>query len=148
MRNINRAIAGLTTVGILASGCATPRAALGTAQNACFSSLPVAADAVARQGHFAGFHRLVLAPGETLPLPGAGRRPITTTTSTSTTTPGVKPTKPRGACLVAFKGTFDPTRITLLRGTNRTGHFAIVAVGLRTHKVVAVYLTDALPKYF
>jgi hypothetical protein len=149
MKQVWSAVAGLAVIGILASGCATPRASLGTSQNACFFALPVAADAVSHQGHFAGIHRLVLAPGQTLPLPAGGRRPITTTTaSSSTTTPGTKPAKPRGACLVAFKGVFDPARISLLRGPNRTGRYAIVAVGLRTHKVVAVYLADALPRTF
>jgi hypothetical protein len=47
-------------------------------------------------------------------------------------------------CVVAFRGTFDPSRVQhLLRP--ETGRYAIVVVGSLTQRVRLVVLTDQLP---
>jgi len=134
------------------TACASPRAALGTSRNSCYQALPLAADAVHHQGRFDGLTLTRVPDRFTTPTvrpsrPGTPAPASTTTTtvvagSTSTTRPG------RPVCLVAFKGTFDPQKIDLLRGPRRSGPYAIVVVSVRTRKVAAVYLAAALPRSF
>jgi hypothetical protein len=54
----------------------------------------------------------------------------------------------RSLCLVAFQGNFDAGRIPLLRGTDRSGRYAVVVVAVRTRTAGAVFLTDQLPRSF
>jgi hypothetical protein len=156
--------AALASLSLAVVGCASPRIALGTTRSPCFQALPVAAAAVNHQGQFAGVTRVTrttLGITGSLGLPRR-RRATTTTTSTSTTTtvvtavPGrtattVKakvPAQPQGACLVAFKGSFDRSKIPLLVPTPAVGHYAVVVVSVRTRQARAVYLLDSLPKSF
>lgn len=152
---------GWLAVGVIVlSACATPRAALGPEQSPCFRSLPVAADVLGHRGRFAG---VILTR---VPQPGA-RRPFRSAASTAgsavtgatssipaasttTTVPSATSTMPllgKEYCLVAFEGAFDSS-VPLLRGSQRTGRFAIVVVTLRSHRAVAVYLHDRLPRSF
>jgi hypothetical protein len=58
------------------------------------------------------------------------------------------PAQPQGACLVAFKGTFDRTKIPLLVPSTAVGRYAVVVVSVRTRQARAVYMLDSLPKSF
>jgi len=140
----------------LLSGCATPRVALGTSHSPCFQALPVAIDAVAHQGQFAGVRRVTRStlgvPGRIgLPRPS---RPSTTTTTTTVPAPGATTTRPRlppqsqGVCEVAFRGTFDRSKIPLLVPSTAVGRYAIVVVSIRTRRARAVYLIGNLPGAF
>jgi hypothetical protein len=160
-RAVAVALVGLSFATV---GCASPRIALGTTRSPCFQALPVAASAVGHQGQFAGVTRVTrstLGLSGTL-LPQRRRRP-TTSTSTSTTltttptgsasgpttTARVRvPAQAQGACLVAFKGTFDRSKIPLLVSTPAVGRYAVVVVSVRTRQARAVYLIDQLPKSF
>jgi hypothetical protein len=150
------AVAAATLALVVVSGCATPRVALGTSQSPCFQALPVAIEAVGRQGQFAGVRRVTRS---TLGVPGRlglprPNRPSTTTTTRAVTSGATTTTRPRvppqsqGVCEVAFKGTFDRTRIPLLVPSSATGRYAVVVVSIRTRRARAVYLIDYLPKAF
>jgi hypothetical protein len=162
--------AALAAIAIIVGyGCATPRAALGPRSSPCFQALPPATLAVGHQGKFAGL-TLADVPARlggprvlrTPPTVGAGPRttaprttaPRTTATSGVPTTSapagvGSTTTLPRrDVCLVAFKGTFDASKIPLLRGPLKTGQYAVVVVAVRSHRAVLVYLTDTLPRAF
>ena len=151
-RAMNGAGLAMVTVGLVAS-CASPRAVLNTSQSSCYRAIPAAADAVSHQGRFAGLRRISVGANQAVPL-GAGlglpRRTTTTTVlpATGQATPTSVSSQPRAACMVAFRGTFEPVKIPLLRGLNRTGHYAVVVVGLRTGQARAVYLVDRLPGAF
>jgi hypothetical protein len=142
----------LAVIGMTAA-CASPRATLGPDESPCFQALPIATAAVGRQGRLAGVDRVAvneLARVEQRLLP----RPTTTAT---TPAPTVAPRSSRrfaaskpALCLVAFRGKFDPAKFTpgLLRGPLKGGKYAVVAVGVRSHRARAVYFIDALPRRF
>jgi len=118
----------------------------------CFRVLPRAHDAVGGQGSFVDvvrisgggvsrFSRRALASGAASDSPAKTSAPPPTTANLTPTT-----IDPRSdICVVAYGGTFDPTRIPLLVGPARSGKYAIVVVGVRTQRVRAVALTDRLP---
>jgi hypothetical protein len=155
------AAAVLISLSLATAGCASPRFALGTTRSPCFQALPVAAAAVAHQGQFAGVtrvNRTTLGLNGRLGLPRRRRTTTTVTTKptsttalpshpTTTTRPSV-PAQPQGACLVAFKGTFDRSKIPLLVPSPAVGRYAVVVVSVRTRQARAVYLLDSLPKSF
>jgi hypothetical protein len=51
----------------------------------------------------------------------------------------------RDVCVVAYRGTFDQTSVPHLVGTHHRGSVALVFVGVRSQRVQAVVLADALP---
>lgn len=108
----------------------------------CFRVLPQARAAVGGQGTLVDVARV---SRSAMPrIGGIVRRPRATTTSVapgSTTIP-----VQREVCLVAYRGTFDASKITNLVGPNRTGRYAVVVVGIRSQAVRAVELVDRLPK--
>jgi hypothetical protein len=156
------AVAVLVSLSLATAGCASPRFALGTTRSPCFQALPVAAAAVAHQGQFAGVtrvNRTTLGLNGRLGLPRRRRTTTTVTTRPTTTTTVVPghpattarpsvPAQPQGACLVAFKGTFDRTKIPLLVPSTAVGRYAVVVVSVRTRQARAVYMLDSLPKSF
>jgi hypothetical protein len=119
----------------------------------CFRVLPLARLAIGKQGTFVDVARL---RGSALPRLGRigplGRGTNPTVVPRVTSPPGAGPTAgtsttivpQRDVCLVAYKGTFDVSKIPLLMGQARTGKYAVVIVGVRTQKVRAVVLTDKL----
>jgi hypothetical protein len=140
---MRRRLAVLLLAGlVLASGCATPRVALGTAPSPCFQALPVARDAVGRQGQFAGVKRIT--SRSLLPVPSPIRLPRRSPRSTTTLPSGsTVPPQSRGECLVAFKGSLDRSKIPLLL-PNTSGRYAVVVVSIRTRTAHFVYFTDKL----
>jgi hypothetical protein len=161
----------IVAVGTLAS-CATPREALGGSESACFQALPVAAAALAGQGRLAGITRIkeqnvpqlldrLRASGGASTAPNAA--PPTTMQPHAPRGPvGATPAPRRGllprpsfgvqhaVCLVAFRGSFDASRVApgLLKGPRRSGQFAAVVVGVRSRQARAVYFADSLPAVF
>jgi hypothetical protein len=162
-----RAALGALLPLVLLAGCATPRIALGTSQSPCYQALPVAIEAVGRQGRFAGVKRVTrstLGVPDALGLPRR-RRPTTTTQTTqttqttattlapsgrTTTTRQSVPPQSQGVCLVAFRGTFDRRKISLLVPPSSAvvGRYAVVVVSVRTRQARAVFLFDSLPTGF
>lgn len=136
---------------------ACEKTAVKTSVSPCFRVLPQAHAAVASQGAFVDVARrkgttiypsaggqstIPLSPSQptvTGPAPG-GVQPLTPST--------LSPTDPRrDACIVAYRGSFEPSRIPLLRGPTRTGRYAIVVVAVRSQQVRSVILTDRLPPF-
>ncbi|GAC1388713.1 MAG: hypothetical protein NVSMB4_14860 [Acidimicrobiales bacterium] len=150
------------------AGTACEKTAVATSVSPCFRVLPEAHAALAGQGQFVDVARrkgpavypssggrvpfaktMPPTPGSTTvpqgtEIPTAGEAtPSTRPGATGTT---LDPNDPRrDVCIVAYRGTFDASRISLLRGPARSGQFAVVVVGVRTQKVRAVILTDRLP---
>ncbi|GAC1540241.1 MAG: hypothetical protein NVS3B12_27010 [Acidimicrobiales bacterium] len=150
------------------AGTACEKTAVATSVSPCFRVLPEAHTALAGQGHFVDVARRkgpAVYPssggrvpfGKTMPpAPGPTEIPEATDSPISgEVTPSTGPGLPiaprdqndprRDVCVVAYRGTFDASRIPLLRGPARSGQFAVVVVGVRTQKVRAVILTDRLP---
>jgi hypothetical protein len=107
----------------------------------CFRVLPQARAALGGQGTFVDVARVRRSALPSLPVPRLPRSTPRTTVPGATTLP-----PQREVCLVAYKGSFDPTRITSLIGTARTGRYAVVIVGVKTQRVRAVLLLDNLPR--
>jgi len=134
------AAAVLITLVIALTGCQKVTRSVTSSVSPCFRVLPQAHQAVGGQGTFIDVARL---RGK-----GVARfAPVPTTASamTSTTAPPLAGTT-RDVCVVAYQGTFDPSRIEHLRGPDRQGRYALVVVGVRSQLVRAVVLTDQLPK--
>jgi len=135
-----RVVAAVAIAGALTAGCATPRAALGPNKSTCFPALSEAAQTLNHVGRFAGVtltHVPERVAGATTTAPSSTQQQETTTTLPH-----------RDFCLVAYKGTFNASNIPLARGPERTGQYAIVVVTAKTHRVVAVFLRDQLPRAF
>jgi len=145
------AVAGAVGIG----GCQKVTKTVAASVSPCFKVLPEAHAAIGGQGKFVDVARI---RGRAVTL--FPRLPATTTTTGSTTTVppstvapstgGGSPTTVadagrRDVCLVAYRGTFDPSRIERLIGT-RQGRYAVVVVGVSSRRVRAVLLTDTLPK--
>jgi hypothetical protein len=112
----------------------------------CFRVLPQARTALGGQGTFVDVARVSRSSMLRLPLLGRGPRRTTTTTTLAQAPSSTTIPVQHEVCLVAYKGTFDPTRISPLFGTARTGRYAIVIVAVKTQRVRAVVLVDKLPK--
>jgi hypothetical protein len=133
----------------------------------CFRVLPQARQAVAGQGTFVdvaryrgrGVSEFPRVPDTTSTTAGAAP-PVVLTPSggdngagaggggelgVERTSPAAPPGARRDVCVVAFRGSFDPSRIQGLAGTSRTGKYALVVVGVESRSVRAVYLSDTLP---
>jgi len=139
---------GWVAVGLL--GAATLAGCKATTSTSsvspCFRVLPEAHQAVGNQGDFVDVARLrgPRVSGFGGPSTTASSTPATTAASPPpSTTTTVNPR--RDVCLVAYRGTFDPSGIPLLVGPNRSGRYAVVIVGVRSERVRAVVLTDTLP---
>ena len=108
----------------------------------CFRVLPQARAAVGGQGTFVDVARVSRSALPRFGRLGLARRPPGTVPPV---TPGSTIVGQSGVCLVAYKGTFDPTKIVGLVGPARSGHYAVVVVGIRAQRVRAVALVDKLP---
>ena len=124
------------------SGCQKVTRSVTSSESPCFRVLPQAHQAVGGQGTFVDVARIRGNGVASLP-----RRlmPSTSLATTSSSEPSVAGTT-RDVCLVAYKGTFDTSRIVHLVGPNRQGRYALVVVGVRSQLVRAVLLSDQLPK--
>ncbi|GAC1600433.1 MAG: hypothetical protein NVS3B21_27520 [Acidimicrobiales bacterium] len=161
-----RLIAAVALAALAATAC--EKTAVATSVSPCFRVLPDAHAALGGQGQFVDVARrkgpavypssggrvpfartMPPTPGPTT-IPEATEFPNPGETAPSVR-PGATPTTldpndpRRDVCIVAYRGTFDPSRIPLLRGPARSGQFAVVVVGVRTQKLRAVILTDRLP---
>lgn len=134
------AIVGLTVLAVPVTAC-NKMGSVTSSVSPCFRVLPQAHAALSGQGTFVDVARVSRSG-----LPRLGRLPLRRP-SRPTTVPGSTsiPVQ-REVCLVAYRGTFDASRITGLVGTLRTGRYAIVIVGIRTQQVRLVVLADTLPK--
>jgi hypothetical protein len=142
-RLVSGCIAGLLGLGILA-GC--QKTVIASSVSPCFRILPQAHAAVGGQGTFVDVARLQASalPELARLRPFLRRRSPTTTVPGSTNSSTTLPVQ-RNVCLVAYKGTFDTTKIPLLRDPASTGQYAIVFVGITNQRVRAVVLVAKLP---
>lgn len=155
MSGLGRFVAGGVSAGLVLTAviptAACEKTAVKTSVSPCFRVLPQAHSAVGSQGTFVDVARR---KGAQI-YPSSGGPPISAPLQPTVTGPAPAPTQVRpslGAddprrddCIVAYRGVFDPARIPLLRGSNRTGRYAIVIVGVRSAEVRAVVLTERLP---
>jgi hypothetical protein len=145
-------IAALAALGLIVglAACQKVTKSVTTSISPCFRVLPQAREAVGKQGSIVDIARL---RGEAVTVFDRALR--------GATTPGIPPSSPappssepgtapdavagrRDVCVVAFRGTFDPSRVQhLVR--SETGRYAIVTVGSLTQRVRLVVLTDQLP---
>ena len=145
-------IAALAVVGLVVglNACQKVTKSVSSSISPCFRVLPQAQAAVGKQGTIVDIARLRGEPvtvfdralrGATAPdIPPSSLAP-------SSTEPGTTPNPAAGrrdVCVVAFRGTFDPSRVQHLVGP-QTGRYAIVIVGSLTQRVRLVVLTDQLP---
>jgi hypothetical protein len=134
------AIVALLGAAVLLPGCQKMVKTASTSVSPCFRVLPEAHTAVGGQGKFVDVARVrggrvtrLSTPTSTSLAPSTSQAPGTT----------VAPGR-RDVCVVAYSGTFDPSRIQHLIGRAQ-GKYAIVIVGVQTRRVRAVLLTDTLP---
>lgn len=107
----------------------------------CFQILPAADAAVEGQGRYVSVVRLRGTRADSLLRTARGAN--TSTASGPEAGPaGSDPA--RDVCAVVYRGSFDPTRVQPLFGTATKGAYAVVLVGLKSHHVRAVILTDHL----
>ena len=133
----------------------------------CFRVLPQARQAVAGQGTFVdvaryrgrGVSEFPRVPHTTSTTAAIAPPPVLTPSGGDNgggaagggasgvvrTSPAAPPGARRDVCVVAFRGTFDTSRIQDLAGSSRTGKYALVVVGVESRAVRAVYLSDSLP---
>jgi hypothetical protein len=149
---MRRALAGaLVAVGLVVGvgACQKVTKSVTTSISPCFRVLPQAKLAVGNQGTIVDITRL---RGEAVTTFDRALRgnptPVTPPSSFPPTSgPGTGtslPTGRRDVCVVAFRGTFDPSRVQHLVRP-QTGRYAIVIVGSLTQRVRLVVLTDVLP---
>ena len=156
-RALAAALAGLVLV-IGLGACQKVTRSVSTSISPCFRILPLAKQAVGNQGTIVDIARLrgdavttfdrVLRGGVAPHSPPAPLAPSGGAGGAGAgVQPGVGPNPLAGrrdVCVVAFRGTFDPSRMQhLLR--NQPGRYAIVTVGSLTQRVRMVVLTDVLP---
>jgi hypothetical protein len=145
-------VAAFAALGLVVglSACQKVTKSVSSSISPCFRVLPLAQEAVGKQGTIVDIARLRGGPvtvfdralrGEAAPeLPPSSLAP-------PSSEPGTAPNPVSGrrdVCIVAFRGTFDPSRVQhpLRPGT---GRYAIVVVGSLTQRVRLVVLTDQLP---
>jgi len=137
------ALVSLSAMGAV-GGCQKVTKTVAASVSPCFRVLPEAHTAVGGQGRFVDVARIQGRRVTTFP----GRATTTTVAAATAAEPGTTTTIAtagrRDVCVVAYRGTFDPTRIQHLVGTG-PGRYAIVIIGVQTQLVRAVVLTDTLP---
>lgn len=137
------------------AGCQGLTRRVSEAPSPCFQVLPAAETALAGQGRYVSLVRLRRLRAREV-FQSVGGAPLGSgppTTSLPLTSPptsaGSTSTGPadagRDACVVVYRGDFEAARVQQHAGGAATGRFAVVFVGLRSHQVRAVVLTDALP---
>lgn len=155
-RQVGPKAAAVALLGCLVVLTACEKTAVKTSVSPCFRVLPQAHAAVASEGAFVDVARR---KGTTIYLSAGGQAPVTSRARPTVTGPApgsvqgptsttLGPNDPRrDACIVAYRGSFDPARIPLLRGPGRTGRYAIVVVAVKSQQVRSVTLTDRLPSF-
>ena len=141
MRRSWRAGVGAVAVAVALTGCQKVTRGVTSSVSPCFRVLPQAHQAVGGQGSFVDVVRI--RGGKVGRFPRLGSSSTVPVTTTTTVTPGTAPT--RDVCVVAYRGTFDATRVQHLTGPNRAGRYALVVVSVRTERVRSVVLSDRLP---
>jgi len=113
----------------------------------CFRVLPEAHAALDGQGKFVDVARIrgrAVSRFPRLPTTTAASLPVLVPSSTNSPPTTLAPGR-RDVCLVAYSGTFDPSRVQHLVRVAGT-RYAVVVVGVTSRKVRGVVLTDTLPK--
>jgi hypothetical protein len=129
------AAATLLLTGVLTSGCASGRNALGTQSTPCFEELPTAAAAVEGRGHLIGVR-------------------IVSTTNFRAVDHLKKmvpvPADVRNVCLVAFSGSFraDTVKHPLRAPTNTSMPYAVVVVSSPENQLLGTLLVENPPLRF
>ena len=157
-RGVWPTVAAVVAAGVLGGCQKVVRPSVGASVSPCFRILPQAHQALDGQGAFVDVARI---RGRGVTLFPRGSRPgpsgaVTTSGASGDTGPGssspASPTGPsttlagttRDICVVAYRGTFDTSRIQhLILG--HTGQYALVIVGVRAQQVRGVVLIDRLP---
>jgi hypothetical protein len=130
--------AAIVTVGIVA-GCEKVNA-VAASVSPCFRVLPIAHAAVGSQAPTSPVD-LARVRGSAVPR----FVPLRPRTHATTTLPGAVP-RQRDACIIAYNGPFDASKMPgRVVGPLRTGRYAVVVVAVRTQRVVSVFLTNVLP---
>jgi hypothetical protein len=136
---MRRFIVGALITVAAASACEKVNS-VASSVSPCFRVLPQARTALGGQGTLVDVARISRSAMPS--IGGLARRPRATTS----TQPGSSIPAQREVCLVAYKGSFDASKITHLIGPGRTGRYAIVVISIRSQQVRAVELVDRLPK--
>ena len=147
------AIVAAITLALAVGGCQRITRSVNASVSPCFRILPRAHQAVGGQGTYVDVARIRGTAVTLFRLASQavlGEAGVTTTTGVSpTTAPSTSSTSgaatTRDISAVAYKGTFDPTRIQHLINLRPGGRYAVVIVGVRSQKVRAVLLLDRLP---
>ena len=122
------AVAAIVAILTVLSACASPRNALNTPDSACFRGVPAAGAAVGPKGRVIGV-RAVRRETLVRRLPEAARIPD------------------RVVCAVAYRGDFVPGDVRDADPAG-PGPYALVALDVRTQRVLATFVVDRLPVGF
>ena len=132
-----RALVWLATAAVvctLASGCASARNALGTANSGCYVALPAASAAVDGKGHLQGVRLVSVAS-----LRHTGR-----IYALATSQPRLRFSH---VCLVAFTGRFRASEVSEPHG-RLVGHLAIVVLEYPDNALLGTVILRTVPLHF
>ena len=121
----------ILALALLVTACGGPRNTLGTAASPCYRALPGAIDAVHHKGHLVGVRRVNTSTLQKR-LPADQQ---------------LAAVRDQQLCVVAFVDDFHAGDVT--GATNQAhGHYAVVALTLKSPRVVAAAIVDQLPTRF
>jgi hypothetical protein len=125
------AAATLVALVLVVGACGGARNSLGTVASPCYRALPGAIEAVHHKGHLVGVRRVNTSTLQKR-LPGDQQ---------------LAAVRDKQLCVFAFHDDFHAGDVT--GATNQAqGHFAVVALTLKSPRVVAAAIVDHLPTRF
>jgi hypothetical protein len=127
-------IVGCALLVGVAAGCTAARSGLGTSDSSCYQALPTASAAVGSQAKLLGVHLYTV---------GALRRLAPHLVS------DLKTTEPSGqqVCVVAFKGSFDQSRVKDGQG-RASGKLAVVVATSPSNHLLGTVIFTRVPLNF
>lgn len=134
MRRLAAALATLGLAGSLLAACSSARIDVGTSDESCYLTLPVAADAVGHQGHLTGVRKYTLSNLHGLAPHLADYL-------------GDQVPKGQAVCLVAYSGHFAAHRVTKPIGRTQ-GPLAVAVVTWPGKKLLGTLILDRIPVRF
>jgi hypothetical protein len=124
-------MAALVALAVAFGACAGARNSLGTAASPCYRALPGAIEAVHHKGHLVGVRRVKTSTLQRR-LPGDQQ---------------LAAVRDRQLCVFAFSDDFHAGDVTGATNMDH-GRYAIVALTIKSPKVVAAAIVDRLPTRF
>jgi hypothetical protein len=126
------AAAAAVAVAVLLASCGGARNTLGTSASACYRALPGAKQAVSNKGSIVGVRKF----------------PVSSLQKRVPSDPQLAKLPPKESlCVFAFRGKYQATDVPQAP-VRKEGSYAVVALTLKSPRVVAAYILDQLPGRF